>query len=81
MMCAFLIWQVPRSHAVWQGQLKRIIRWMMRLFFAATVGFAIPIKEMLTGDAFGKGLILALVPVIGTKLISGLFAYMRYEPL
>ena len=28
---------VPRSHAIWTNQLKRMVKWMMRLFFAATV--------------------------------------------
>ena len=31
---------VPRSHQVWVTQLKRIIRWLIRIFFAATVGLA-----------------------------------------
>ena len=36
--------KVPKSHTIWTAQLKRIVRWMMRIFFAATVGFAIPVK-------------------------------------
>ena len=65
---------VPRSHQIWQGQFKRISRWLVRVFFAATVGFSIPITEMLTGEAFGRGVLLAIGPVIGTKIISGLYA-------
>ena len=32
---------VPRSHQVWVTQLKRIIRWLIRIFFAATVGLGL----------------------------------------
>eukprot|EP00325_Prymnesiales_sp_UTEX-LB-985_P026042 CAMPEP_0174725744 /NCGR_PEP_ID=MMETSP1094-20130205/46319_1 /TAXON_ID=156173 /ORGANISM="Chrysochromulina brevifilum, Strain UTEX LB 985" /LENGTH=96 /DNA_ID=CAMNT_0015927213 /DNA_START=9 /DNA_END=296 /DNA_ORIENTATION=- len=72
---------VPRSHQIWQGQFKRISRWLVRVFFAATVGFSIPITEMLTGEAFGRGVLLAIGPVIGTKIISGLFAPASYAEL
>ena len=29
--------EVPRSHQVWVAQFKRIIRWLIRIFFSATV--------------------------------------------
>ena len=39
---AGMVWvNVPRSHQIWQAQLKRVVRWMMRVFFACTVGFAV----------------------------------------
>ena len=34
--------KVPKSHAIWAAQLKRITRWLIRIFFAASVGFAVP---------------------------------------
>ena len=70
---------VPRSHAIWQAQLKRIVRWMMRIFFASTVGFAVPVSKMLQIEAIWKGVLLGLGPCIGTKLISGIFAYQKYK--
>ena len=69
---------VPRSHSLWQAQFKRIVRWLVKIFFAATVGFSVPVKEMLTGKSLGYGLILGVGPVIGCKIISGLFAPMKY---
>jgi len=70
---------VPRSHTIWTAQLKRIVRWMMRIFFAATVGFAVPVKVMFTGSAVWRGAILGIGPCIATKLFSGIFARMRYK--
>lgn len=70
---------VSRSHAIWQAQLKRIVKWAMRIFFTCTVGFAIPVRVMFTGDALWRGLILGFGPCIATKLISGLFAWSPHK--
>ena len=69
---------VPRSQQIWNNQMKRVVKWMVRFFFAASVGFAVPVSEMFTLDAFGNGLLLAIGPTIATKLFSGIFAYTRY---
>ncbi|CEL99258.1 unnamed protein product [Vitrella brassicaformis CCMP3155] len=63
---------VHRAHHIWKTQTKRITAWMVRLFFGATVGFAIPTKELGTIDAFWKGVVLAVFPAIGAKVVSGL---------
>eukprot|EP00756_Hemistasia_phaeocysticola_P022812 Hpha_TRINITY_DN15858_c1_g2::TRINITY_DN15858_c1_g2_i1::g.190539::m.190539 len=63
---------VPRSHGVWGRQMKRIAKWLIRLFFACTVAFSIPIGSMMSVDAFWKGLICGAGPCIGAKLLSGL---------
>ena len=70
---------VPRSHAIWAKQIKRIVRWMMRLFFAATVGFAVPVSQMFSVDAIWRGAVLGIGPCILTKLVSGLFACATYK--
>ena len=41
---------VGRSQQIWQSQLKRLLAWGIHIFFAATVGFAIPVKEMIDLD-------------------------------
>ena len=69
---------VPRSQAIWNSQMKRVVKWMVRFFFAASVGFAVPVSEMFTLESFGNGLLLAIGPTITTKLFSGIFAYTRY---
>jgi len=68
--------KVPRSQQIWNNQMKRLLAWGVHIFFAATVGFAIPVKEMLTFDAFWRGAVLAIGPTIATKMISGMCAHM-----
>eukprot|EP01065_Artemidia_motanka_P038534 TRINITY_DN47385_c0_g1_i1.p1 TRINITY_DN47385_c0_g1~~TRINITY_DN47385_c0_g1_i1.p1 ORF type:complete len:990 (+),score=257.86 TRINITY_DN47385_c0_g1_i1:70-2970(+) len=63
---------VPRSHAIWARQMKRIAKWLIRLFFSCTVAFSIPISSMMSLSAFWKGLLCGLGPCIGAKLMSGL---------
>ena len=62
--------EVPRSHQVWVAQFKRIIRWLIRIFFSATVGFAVPLKEMMTADAVWKGAVLGLLPGVLCKVVA-----------
>jgi len=64
--------QVSRSGLVWSRQVKRIVSWMMRLFFSASIAFSIPVSVMFTFEAFWKGLVLAAVPCIGGKILSGM---------
>merc|ERR550534_2004281 len=59
---------------IWRSQMKRISSWLIRLFFAATVAFQIPVEEMMEIEAFYKGLILAAIPTIGGKVFAGIFA-------
>jgi len=70
---------VPRSHAIWEKQMKRVVRWMMRLFFSATVGFAVPVGDLFDGTAIWRGAVLGVGPCIATKLFSGLFAWIKYK--
>jgi len=56
---------------LWHSQVKRIAGWLIRLFFGATVAFAIPIKKMLDAEALLKGLVIGLGPCIGTKILAG----------
>ena len=58
-------------HATWDRQVKRVYAWLMRLFFAATIGFEIPIEHMNT-KSLTKGCILCTVSV--AKLAMGAFA-------
>jgi len=56
---------------VWQEQLKRLTCWTLRFFFACTVGFAIPINELLSFESFWKGMVMGAIPCVGMKLVSG----------
>ena len=70
---------VPRSHQVWVAQFKRIIRWLIRIFFSATVGFAVPLSEMFTLDAFLRGLVIGIGPGLLCKIVSGVAARTGFQ--
>jgi hypothetical protein len=38
--------KVPRSHQIWTRQMKRIVKWTIRIFFSAAVGFAVPVRSI-----------------------------------
>jgi len=71
---AGMIWsQVPRSHLVWEQQFKRLTRWLLRIFFSCTVAFTINISSLMSAKAFWQGLVLASIPCLGAKIMSGFF--------
>merc|ERR1712048_180715 len=49
-------------HHVWVRQTKRMTSWMIRIFFACTVAFAIPVEEFLTLKAVFKGFCMGIGP-------------------
>jgi len=57
------------AHHVWVKQTKRVTSWMIRIFFACTVAFSIPIDKLLSLDAFWKGSIMGIGPCIATKVV------------
>ena len=44
---------------------------MVRFFFAASVGFAVPVGDMFSGSNIWKGFILGIGPCISMKVVSG----------
>ena len=70
--------RIPRSMQVWQHQLKRLNAWLIRIFFACTVGFSVPIDKMMTLDAFWRGMVIAAVPCVLGKLVSGFWLDTRF---
>ena len=59
-------------HRIWDTQLKRLQTWLLRLFFASTVGFDVPIAH------FGKPRVIAfaaaLLLALSGKALCGLLA-------
>jgi Kef-type K+ transport system membrane component KefB len=41
-------------------QFKRILQWLMRIFFAASIGFQVPITDFANGTVFWQGLVFTL---------------------
>eukprot|EP00930_Biecheleria_cincta_P047089 TRINITY_DN3257_c0_g1_i1.p1 TRINITY_DN3257_c0_g1~~TRINITY_DN3257_c0_g1_i1.p1 ORF type:complete len:661 (-),score=107.74 TRINITY_DN3257_c0_g1_i1:73-2055(-) len=61
------------AHHVWSKQTKRVTSWMIRIFFACTVAFSIPLDKLMSLDAFWKGSIMGIGPCILTKVCCGPF--------
>lgn len=61
-----------RNHAVhvrFVSQFKRILQWLMRVFFAASIGFQVPIKDFGDAKVIGYGLLFTLA-LIGKLLVG-----------
>eukprot|EP01083_Nonionella_stella_P067753 179429_1 len=59
-------------HHVWHKQIKRVLQWMLRVFFAATIGFAIPVTEFGSVEVVVRGLVYCLCGI--GKVVTGFFA-------
>lgn len=56
----------------WHNQVKRIMRWLLRIFFSCTVGFQVPIQAFWRGPVLAKGCAFFFA-VLG-KVAMGIFA-------
>eukprot|EP00924_Labyrinthula_sp_SR-Ha-C_P007448 augustus_masked-scaffold_24-processed-gene-3.45-mRNA-1 protein AED:1.00 eAED:1.00 QI:0/-1/0/0/-1/1/1/0/668 len=70
--------KVPRTHEIWEREMHVINTWLIAIFFGATVGFAIPVDELLNLEIFWKGLIIGIVPGIIGKVMSGMALRKRW---
>ena len=52
-LAGFCFCSDPRSHHVWVRQVKRIMYWLLTLFFGCTIGFEVPVRTMFTGPVIG----------------------------
>jgi len=57
------------THHLWVRQTKRYTSWMIRIFFACTVAFSIPIAELMSIESFWKGSIMGIGPCVLTKVL------------
>lgn len=44
-------------HAIFVRQFKRLLQWLMRIFFAASIGFQVPIKDLFQGHVLAQGMV------------------------
>merc|ERR1712048_304480 len=61
------------AHHVWVRQVKRLTWGFMRLFFACTLAWAIPVNDLFSLEAFWKGTLMGIGPCILTKVLCGPF--------
>merc|ERR1719242_2769647 len=59
-------------HHAWHHQIKRVLQWMLRIFFAAAIGFAIPILEFGSPRVIIRGCIYCIAGI--GKIVQGFFA-------
>ena len=45
------------SCEVWGRQMKRVMQWLLRLFFGGTIAFAVPIQDVWTGKVISHALL------------------------
>ena len=62
-------------HAVWSHQIKRLLQWLLRVFFACTIGFALPITEFADPEVIKQGLVYCIC-MLG-KIVTGFFGRPR----
>lgn len=55
----------------WKQHVEGFIEWLSLLFFAGTIGFVIPLRDLFSKSSIGIGALLAVVAVFG-KLLCGL---------
>merc|ERR1719411_791878 len=59
-------------HHAWHNQIKRVLQWMLRIFFAAAIGFAIPILEFGSPAVIIRGIVYCFAGI--GKIVQGFFA-------
>jgi len=62
-----------RSHHIWVKQVKRNTVWFLRMFFACTLAWSIPVDALFSLDAFLKGTLMGIGPCILTKVCCAPF--------
>ena len=56
---------------VWSKQVKRVLHWLLKIFFAASIGFVVPVRDFGDLTVIGNACIL-FIAVLG-KLATGLW--------
>lgn len=64
--------QIPNRTALtpWKQHVGVYINWLSILFFAGTIGFVIPLKDLFSKSSLGIGALLATIAVLG-KMLCG----------
>jgi len=66
-------------HLEFVRQFKRVLQWLMRIFFAASIGFQVPITHFASGEVIWKGLVfcVALVGKLGVGFLAPNFTQSK----
>jgi Kef-type K+ transport system membrane component KefB len=61
------------AHHVWVRQVKRVTCWWIRIFFACTLAWSIPVDELFNLESLWKGSIMGIGPCVLTKVLCAPF--------
>jgi len=67
-------------HHMFVSQFKRVMQWLMRIFFAASIGFQVPVQAFASGTVIGQGIFFTLA-LLGKVVVGFLvpnFSLSRY---
>jgi len=57
-------------HHQFVRQFKRVLQWLMRIFFSSTIGFQVPIKDFFKSKIIWQGLVFCLSWLIGKVAVG-----------
>ena len=60
-----------QAHQAWQKQVKRVLQWLLKIFFAASIGFEVPIRSFADATIIGHASLLMLA--VAGKFATGLW--------
>jgi len=60
-----------RSGRIWDQQLKRISKWLIKFFFGATIAFIVPLSDLMSWSSLWQGIVVALIPTLLGKIVAG----------
>ena len=71
--CAGLIFcNVDQVRRCWRNRIENIKEWLIRFFYASTIGFIVPVEQMWSLDSFLPGLMVGIIGGLITKFSTGL---------
>ncbi len=71
--------KIDNIHKIWKHQVKRIAKWLVTFFFAATIAFSIPLSSMFNWNSIWQALIILLVCGIFSKILGPLIFIKNEE--
>lgn len=67
------------AHVHFVSQLKRLMQWLLRIFFAAVIGFQVPVKEFANGKVIGYGILFTMA-LLGKLAVGFLVPNFTQSP-
>lgn len=72
-VAGILFSNVPMASVLWTRRMDSLVAWLLRMFYAATLGFALPGGHLFTAKAIGYGALLSFLGCFCAKFAAGAF--------